>query len=136
MDIIEFIKFTKQYKYKFINYCEVLIDPKGYIIITNPSHVLTAITYIATHNNKTIEEVRNEVPIEYSPLHWYIYKYGLMSVWYDYCLHSTYKKCPTKFQKRSLNLLIRKGLVSNNITITRAYEYTLYLKRKSMEIEK
>ena len=135
MNIYEFIEFTKQNKDRFINYCEVLIDPKGNIIICKPSHTATAVQYAAEFDNKTILHIKNEIPFTCSALEWCIDKYGLVAVWYFGFMYSDYKNGPNRFQKRTINLLIRNDLIDADYKSWPTHEYKLYLYRKSIGFE-
>lgn len=128
--INEFIDYTEQNKLKFISYCEVIIDRYGNIILSNPCHIETVIRYIMEKDNITRDQIDNEIPFNCMPLEWCIDKYGLVAVWYSGYMYSTYKKI-NRFQKRSLDILIKHGLITESY-VQPANEYTLYLKRRSM----
>lgn len=134
-NIYEFIKRTKQYDKRYISYCEAIIDPFGNIIEVMPSHTETAIAYAMEKENKSKEEIKRGIPKLCLPLEWCIDKYGLVAIWYSGYMYGTYKrKKPNRFQRRSLDILIKNGLIlevyKNSIS-----EYGNYLYRKSLGIE-
>lgn len=132
--IDEFIDHTKKNKYGYINYCEVIIDPLGNIIECIPSHTETVIAYVMEKENKTREEIKNDIPKLCLPLEWCVDKYGLIAVWYCGYMHSSYKKSPNRFQRRSLDILKKNGLIIEDY-IQPASEYKNYLYRKSLGYE-
>lgn len=134
MSILEFINYTKAHPLNFINYCEVLIDQYGAIIICKPSHPETALQYVATYCNKTRQQIIDEIPNDCLPLDWCVDRYGLIAVWHNGYICSSYKNGPNRFQKRAIKLLLKNNLIKEDF-IERANEYVLYLKRKSMGIE-
>lgn len=133
-NILDFIEHTKQNPLNYINYCEVIIDPYGNIIECIPSHTETAVAYAMEKENKTKQEIYNEIPITCLPLAWCVDKYGLIAVWNCGYMYSSYKKCPNRFQKRSLSILIERGLIIEE-HVQPACEYKNYLYRKSMGYE-
>lgn len=135
-NIFDFVKYTKLNRGKFINYCEIIMDPFGNIILAIPSHTEAVVRYVMEKENKSIDDIRNEIPTNCSPLTWCIDKYGLIAIWYCGYMHGTYKyKRPNRFQRRSLDILINNGLITEEY-IESCREYSLYLKRKSMGLEK
>lgn len=131
LNITSFIKLTEKFPDQFRNYCEIIIDPYGSIIPINPSHQETVIRYAMEKENKSRKEIIKEIPPAYSILHYYIDKYNLIAVWYSSYIHGTYiNKKPNRFQQRTLNLLVKNGLILDNAYSTR--EYGLYLERKAM----
>lgn len=134
LNIYDFIEHTKQNKMKYINYCEIIIDPFGKVIQSIPSHTEAALAYVMEKENKTRKELVESIPKLCLPLEWCVDKYGLIAVWHCGYMYSTYKKSPNRFQRRSLDILIKNGLVKEE-HVQPASEYTLYLKRKAMGIE-
>ena len=133
-NIYDFINYIKKNHKNFINYCEIIIDRYGNIIICRPSHTETVLKYVMEKENKTRDEVMNNIPITCSPLKWCVDKYGLIAIWHCGYIYGTYKrKQPNRFQRRSINILIENGLIKDNGTPTR--EYSLYLYRKSIGYE-
>lgn len=107
-----------------------MIDPNGNIIKCSPSHAETLLKYAMREENKTRQEIIDELPMEFSPFNLLLDKYGLISVWYSGYLYGTYNRdCPTDSQIRSLEALIDNSLITENFVIP-AVEYGLYLKRK------
>ncbi len=133
--IFEFIDHVKQNKDDYINYCEVIIDPYGNIIKANPSHSEAVVSYAMEKENKTREQIKNELPIHCLPLEWCVDKYGLIAVWYCGYMYSSYKNTPNRFQRRSLDILLKHGLIKEEY-VQPATEYKNYLWRKSMGYEK
>ena len=134
LNIYDFIEYTKQNKLKFINYCEILLDPYGKVIICNPSHTETAIKYAMYKENKTRNEIMESIPKLCLPLEWYVDMYGLVAIWYCGYMYSSYKRTPNRFQKKSIKLLLDNGLIREDYCKP-AYEYKLYLQRKEMGLE-
>jgi hypothetical protein len=129
-NIYEFIEYTKQNKNKFYNYCEVVIDPYGNIILAVPSHQETVIRYMMEKENMTREDVMNTIPASYSPHHLIIDKYQLITVWYHGYTHGTHvNKRPNRFQRKALNILESNGLIKPE-WVDKTNEYGLYLGRK------
>lgn len=134
MTIYEFIKHTEENPLSYINYCEVIIDPYGNIIIASPSHTETVIEYTMLKENKTREELKSEIPMHCLPLEWCVDKYGLIAVWYCGYMYSAYKRSPNRFQRKSLDILLKHGLIIEDY-VQPANEYKHYLYRKSLGIE-
>ena len=133
--INEFIEHTKRNKLNYICYCEVIIDPLGNIIESKPCHTETVIEYAMEKENKSKEEIKNEIPLTCLPLEYCVDKYGLIAVWYCGYMYSEYKKGPNRFQSRSLDILIKHDLITEDY-VRPAAEYKNYLYRKSLGIEK
>lgn len=133
--IVEFIDHVNHNKNNYINYCEVIIDPYGNIIEARPSHTETVVSYAMEKENKSREEIKNNLPMHCLPLEWCVDKYGLIAVWYCGYMHSSYKNTPNKFQRRSLDILLEHGLIKEEY-VQLASEYKNYLYRKSMGYEK
>ena len=133
-NIYEFINHTKENPLSYISYCEVIIDPYGNIIICEPSHTETVLKYAMEKENKTREEFKNEIPMYCLPLEWCVDKYGLIAVWYCGYMYSSYKRCPNRFQRKSLDILLENGLIKEEY-VRPANEYKNYLYRKSLGIE-
>ena len=134
MSVNDFVEYTKQNPNKFISYCEVIIDEIGNIIIARPSHTETAIAYAMSKENKSRKEISDSIPDLCLPLEWIVDKYGLIAVWYNGYMFSSYKKSPNRFQRRTLDILLKNRLIVEEY-VQPASEYRLYLKRKDMGIE-
>ena len=136
--ILEFIEHTKNNPSMYINYCEVIMDPRGNIIKAEPSHTEALIQYVMELENKSREEIKQSIPITCLPMAWIIDKYGLVAIWNCGYRYSSYKNKhgkPNRYQRRSLQMLINAGLIKEEY-VEPATEYKLYLKRKSMGLEK
>lgn len=134
LSIYNFIDFTKQNRMKFINYCEIILDPYGKVIICQPSHTETVLAYAMEKEGKTREEIVDTIPKLCLPLEWYVDKYGLIAVWNCGYMYSSYHRAPNRFQKKSIKLLLDNGLIKEEYCKP-ASEYKLYLQRKEMGIE-
>ena len=134
LNIYDFIEYTKQNKLKFISYCEIILDPYGKVIICKPSHTETALAYAMEKENKTRKEMKESIPMHCLPLEWCVDKYGLIAVWYCGYMYSSYKRAPNRFQRKSLDILLKNGLITEEYCKP-ANEYKLYLMRKEMGIE-
>lgn len=133
-NIYDFVKYAKQ-SGRYISYCEIIIDPYGNIIECKPSHTETVVEYAMEKENKSREEIKNEIPKLCSPLEWIVDKHGLIAVWYCGYMYGTYKnKKLNRFQRRSLDILIKNGLIKEEY-VQPATEYCKYLYRKSIGIE-
>lgn len=129
LTIYEFMKHVNANKEKYINYCEVIIDPYGNIIEARPSHTETVLAYAMEKENKSRKEILEEMTIECLPLEWCVDKYGLIAVWYCGYMYATYNgKHPNRFQRKSLDILIKHGLIKEE-HIKPASEYGWYIKR-------
>ena len=82
MTRLTFSEFVQEYKDKWINYCEIIIDKKGLIIIASPSHTeaMLALT------NESREVIYDKMPIIASPIHWFVKYLGYVSVWNNFQL--------------------------------------------------
>ena len=125
---LEFIVHTKKHPTKFINYCEILINPNGAIILCSPSHIETAIEYAATIDGVKREDIIANIHMEFSPLHYLVGKYGLVAIWYEFGIYSNYKGL-NQFQKRTIDMLKKNNLISEEFELTPTNEYNLYLDR-------
>ena len=130
-NIDDFVRYCKENKDYYTGYCEIIIDPYGYIIPAIPSHTETVISYAAEKENKSKGEICDEISPFYSPLSWCIDKYGLLAVWHNGYIHGTYKRNQTnRFQRRTIDILKEHKLIRTDwINPTR--EYGLYLERKA-----
>lgn len=129
-NVFDFIMYTKKHPLDWIQYCEVLIDPDGAIILCRPSHIETAIEYAADINNTSKENVKADMYMnrEFSPLHYIVGKYGLVAVWYGFGLYSNYKGI-NDAQRKAINNLKNNKLISEDFELSGTNEYNLYLDR-------
>lgn len=125
---LDFIVYTKKHPKEWIEYCEVLIDPNGAIILCRPSHQETAIQYAAEINGVEKEDIMRDIHLEFSPFHYLIGKYGLVGVWYTFGIYSGYKGL-NQFQKHTLELLKKNNLISQDFELSSTNEFNLFLKR-------
>lgn len=133
MNIYEFIEITRKEPMSWIQYCEIIIEPTGNIILARPSHEQAIVAYAMKKENKTRDEIYAELLSDCClPVEWFVDKYKLIAVWYSgYMCHI---KGPNRFQKKVIELLQKEGLVeSRNPHIRNATEYTDYFKRQEIK---
>lgn len=83
MNIDDFILKTKNEPNKWINYCEILIDTDGDIIICNPSHTESCIQYAMRKDNITREDIRKTmIPFDCLVIDFIVDKYQIIALWY------------------------------------------------------
>lgn len=87
--------------YHHIRYCEIIVDPLGYIIEIKPSHVQTLIRL----SGKTEKEIWELCPVEASPIHWLVDYTGCVAVWFDGIIAP--KTGINRLQKHTLKKLIK-----------------------------
>lgn len=132
MSIYDFIDYANKNPLKFIDYCEIIINEYGGVLMARPSHTEAAIQYIMKKEKLSRKEVLSNIPNECSPLEWIVDKYGLIAVWYSGYMYSTYKKI-NRAQKKTIKELMRHLLINNVKPYTYgAHEYCNYLKRKEL----
>ena len=124
----DFIVYTKKHPDDWIEYCEVLIDPNGAIILCRPSHQETAIEYAAEIDGVDRETILADIHMEFSPMNYIIGKYGLIAVWYAFGIYSNYKGI-NQFQKRTLEFLKKNNLISQDFDLSPTNEFNLFLER-------
>lgn len=110
MKRLEFLEFYEKYKDKWINYCEIIIDKDGKIIIAEPSHTEAMLKL----TGETRENIYNKMPIIASPIHWFVKYLKYISVWYNFQL------IPEKLtlaQYETLELLEKHGFIKYNTEI-------------------
>lgn len=108
MERLEVAEFLLKYKKIWINYCEIIIDKDGKIIIANPSHIEAMLRL--TKRNR--EDIYNEMPITASPIHWFVNYLEYVSVW------NNFQICPkslTLSQYETLQILESEGFIKINI---------------------
>ena len=125
---LDFIIYTKKHPSDWIQYCEVLIDPNGAVILCRPSHQETAVQYAMCIEDKERDSIREEIPMEFSPFHYLIGKYGLVGIWYEFGIYSNYKGL-NQFQKHTLDLLRNNNLISDTFELSPTNEFNLYIER-------
>lgn len=118
---IEYAKKTGKYK----NYCEIVIDEIGRIVIlTNSSHQQLLIAMGAKKHNKSIEDYIEGIPYEVSPESWVISKEKFIAVWYDFLV------APSKinrFQYKTIKILVEHEFLNKSLNIHHTDEYTNYM---------
>lgn len=132
MSIYDFIDYANKNPLKFIDYCEIIINEYGGVLMARPSHIEAAVQYIMKKEKLSRKEVFNNIPNECSPLEWIVDKYGLIAVWYSGYIYSAYKKI-NRAQKKTIKELMRHSLINNmKPYIYGTHEYCNYLKRKEL----
>lgn len=58
MNILDFIRITKENPLEFISYCEIIILPRGDIELVSPSHTETALEIAARLEGTTKDELK------------------------------------------------------------------------------
>ena len=76
-----------------------------------------------------MENIEEYIPREFSPVHFIVDKYDLISVWYESIL-SSYRG-PNEAQLKSLELLKENKLIMPEYLMGKTNEYHLYLYRKN-----
>lgn len=110
MNVLDFIK-----QHTHINYCEAVIYPNGEIEYSIPSHEQKLIAI----SNKSIDELRELMPIEANPIAWLVDYTKCVAVYYDYAF------IPDDFtdeQKYALRKLKQFRIISNSFTIQQLFE--------------
>ena len=131
--IEEFIELTKKNPDEWNHYCEIIIDNDGQVLLARPSHQMCLLQYYCDKENIKMEDIEKYIPREFSPVHFIVDKYDLISVWYASILSSS--KGPNEAQLKSLELLRKNKLITPGYLImTKTNEYHLYLYRKSNEL--
>ena len=110
MERLSILSFFKQYRNKWINYCEIIIDSDGKIIIANPSHTEMMLKL----TGRSREDIYSEMPIMASPIHWFVDYLGYVSVWYDFQI---VPKSLNEKQKRTLELLANHKMIVSNQSV-------------------
>lgn len=126
----EFIDLTRSEPHRWIHYCEIIILYNGMILLARPSHQECIINYAMEVESNTREEILKELYPYYSPDGFYIDKYHLIAVWYDY-LYLSDSQMLNRFQVHTLKELSKAGLIDiRNIGYTR--EYRSYLEERKV----
>ena len=110
MERLEFEEFNLRYKDRWINYCEIIIDKEGKIIIANPSHVEAMLKL----TKRTREDIYNEMPITASPIHWFVKYLEYVSGWNKFQL---VPKSLTLAQYETLQLLENYNYIKYNAEV-------------------
>lgn len=107
MQRLTFEEFNKEYKSKWINYCEIIIDKEGMIIIANPSHTEAMLRL----TGETRDIIYKKMPIYASPIHWFVKYLEYVSVWNKFQL---IPETINIFQMKTLELLEYNGFIKYN----------------------
>lgn len=128
----EFIEFALERKSEYTRYCEICIDDIGYIELVRPSHHITLMFMVAKKYNILPEQYEETIPERCTPLYWIISKEKFLAVWYNRAIIP--ESGLNRLQKRTINLLIKNGLLSEDITYSPTNEYKNHLEFiKTME---
>lgn len=128
--IDQFIELTKLNPDNWKGYCEILIDNDGSVILARPSHQEALIQYYCNKENITRDQAVESIPISYSPLHFIVDKYNIISVWYM-CIIYSYNNMNND-QRNTLDILADNHLIlpSDEIDQYPTREYRIYLERE------
>lgn len=131
LTINQFLHIAKMDPDSWKGYCEILIDNDGFIILARPSHYEALLEYYCNKENITRDQAVENIPISYSPLHFIVDKYNIISVWYNSIIYS-YDNMNYK-QKHVLDKLLYHHLISSSVLYNQqaTREYRLYLERKN-----
>ena len=122
--INEFIEYAKENPTSFIKYCEVVIDRFGNIYMVKPSHMETLIYLDRTKHKMSRDEYLETIPTFVAVDEYIISKEKYIAVWYSYI--KIPKDGINSRQKRSLDILLRNGLISDSYDVKLCDEYQLY----------
>lgn len=124
MKVERFILHTKRNPMKYINYCEIIIEPDGEIRICKGCHVMMMAEYgrkqYIKETGKEIDktsfyqleqEYMNEIGDYFLPLEYFCDKYQLIPVWYNGYMYSV--RGITKEQESVIKKLIDEGLITS-----------------------
>lgn len=128
MNVLDFIKYTKDHENEFKCYCEIIIGRTGAVVLAHPSHQEMLLKIGAKYNGISVEEYKNEIPDLCLPLYWVVSKENVIAVWYNRIIIP--KKGLNRFQKRTINLLKQNGLLKEDLYIEETNEYQNHLFRK------
>ena len=128
--IEEFIELTKKNPDEWNHYCEIIIDNDGQVILARPSHQICLLQYYCDKENIKMENIEEYIPREFSPEHFIIDKYNLISVWYM-CIIYSYNNMNND-QRNTLDILADNHLIlpSDEIDQYPTREYRIYLERE------
>lgn len=128
--IDDFIKLTKADPNSWKRYCEIIIDNDGSVILARPSHQQCLLRYYCEKENISMDKVIDgtEITWSYSPEHFIIDKYALVSVWYTMVLYS--EDNLSDAQRKSIEILKNNNLISSLCEEYATHEYRLYLERE------
>lgn len=136
MTVEKFINYTKRHPLKWINYCEILIDSDGSVILARPSHQEALIKYCMKKYSMTREDYLDTVPM-WCGNSYIVEKENLICVWYRELLLPKKILELNNFQLHTIEKLEETGLIMprNSRQDSVANDYSCYLYRKSLGIE-
>lgn len=128
--IHDFIDKVKTEPMKWINYCEILLDPIGNVILISVSHQETAIQYMCDKESITRNDIIDIIKVDLcDPLEFIVDKHNLVAVWYECYMHSNRIN---RLQKRSLEILKENNLIRHTPKVSEVDEYRRYIYRHKM----
>ena len=136
MTISSFIKYTKNNPLDWLNYCEILIDSDGSVILARPSHQEALIRYCMKKYSLSREAFLNTIPIWCSN-NYIVEKENLICVWYNALLLPKDISKLNFLQRNTIKKLEDAGLImpGNSRCDSIARDYSCYLYRKSLGIK-
>lgn len=131
LTVDEFIKFTESEPDNWINYCEINMLPNGRVFLARPSHRESIIQFVMEKEGKTRTDIQFEMTKDLlSPTSFYIDKYKLVAIWFNYILHSR-ESGLTDEQELALSKLEAAHLIRyRHGSVATTSEYTNYLYRQ------
>lgn len=129
MTVQEFLQYVKDHEYKYISYCEILINTKGEVILSIPSHTEALVREIMMIEHCTREDLQESIPMNCEPINFMCDKYNYCAVWYQAVLTPLRV---TKEQSSTIQILKDNRVIDPNATISPTYEYLLHGWRKTI----
>lgn len=129
MNAQEFLQYVKDNKEHFRFYCEVLINPKGDIILGIPSHTEALVREVMQIENCTRDDVRASIPIRCAPMEFLCDKYTYCAVWYQSVLTPIRM---TKEQAETIHILQDEEIIHSHFSLTLTEEYMKHCWRITM----
>lgn len=136
MTISSFIKYTKKHPLDWINYCEILIDSDGSVILARPSHQEALIRYCMKKYSLSRKDFLDTIPI-WCGNGYIVEKENLICVWYNALLLPKDILELNSLQRNTIKNLEDAGLIMSESSRhdSIAHDYSCYLYLKSIEIE-
>ena len=132
MTVQEFIQHVKNHDMYFIKYCEILINPKGEVILSRPSHTEAMVQEVMMLENWTREQVKESIPAHCNPLHFMCDKYNYCAIWYSMIITPLNV---TKEQVATFNTLTDNHILDRQSRIDMTEEYWKHCWRVNMGSE-
>lgn len=129
MTIEEFINHVKENADRYIDYCEVLINPKGEIILSRPSHTEAVVREAMSIENCTRDELDKMIPENCYPLSFLCDKYNYCVVWYHSIMAPLHV---SNEQAKTIKALYDNNIVSHSAGIDIMEEYWRHLWRTTI----